>query len=156
MQQTPHQPIKLAGVDQVRALLATTTDGIKRATLMRTLDLTESQVDNAIHSLCRAGEAERVGYGIIKPTLKLKTVVVTHTVTEPQQAPKPTPTKAVAKESNDIDFAIHADGRLSIIDGSQTFTLRPEETRRLGVFLGLFDCDLITERLSETSTTASV
>ena len=59
-----------------------------------------------------------------------KKTVATATSLPPEPPPPKTPL--------DIDFAIHADGRLSIVDGSHCLILPPDATRRLGHFLGCF------------------
>ena len=64
----------------------------------------------------------------------------------PQKSEKPEPTVAPAASTKEahipivapIDFAIHADGRLTIDNGAETMSLPPDATRRLGRFLGCF------------------
>ena len=38
-----------------------------------------------------------------------------------------------------IEFSVYSDGRLAIIDGDEILVLHPEDTRRLGCFLGCFE-----------------
>lgn len=142
--------------------------GISRADLLVAFK-NPSAVDNALTLLCKEEKIHRPSRGFIvygpapkeeplpsqatakpQPEVGKNTGSVTsaptstegHAVIEKAPAAEASasaPECDVADDAPEIDFAIHADGRLSIIDGDDTLILPPSATRRLGHFLGCLE-----------------
>lgn len=154
-------------VDQIRQLLINAPQGIARKDLIKRTGLPDSAVDNAIINLIKNGEAERKSYGVIAPiAASIKTpapaietpaaLVPAPATADPAAVVPPPPSlelpHALAAADPDtatpeIDFSIHADGRLTIIDGYESMVLPPEATRRLGYFLGCLEMNTWPPRL---------
>ena len=132
---TPQQ----SHTDKIRLLLQKAPDGLSRKEILQRLDLPESSVDNAICLLVRRGEAMRPRYGVIAATATLTPIEGALMPSSPSDEKPARPKKQPEIPPTEVDFSVYADGRLAIIDGDEILVLKPEDTRRLGQFLGCFD-----------------
>lgn len=156
--------------DIVQEMLEAKPTGVSRADLIMAAKST-SGVDNAIYRLCNDKKAHRTGRGSIawgpEPAAGneiASSAIKADPVTPPavkQEAPtielrQEAPLRLDVVEDDqgeappEVDFAIHADGRLSIIDGGAIMVLPPTATRRLGYFLGCLEINSWPPRLDPT------
>lgn len=137
-----HMPVKekkQTAVDIVRALLTATPSGVTRKDLIRTTNLSESQVDAAILNLIRLGEATRKSYGVICATEHFRPSAAVSPTIGTTQAIVQRVTPRTAEVAEHIEFSIRDDGHLSIIRQAETLVLSPNDTQRLGRFLSRFE-----------------